>query len=153
MISKDDLFKLNLYLYIIIYRNMKSVKDLEVTEKWRQFYYFNFSYKEHTYIYMFVCIYIYIFIYIYIHIYIYIYMGIYAFVFPFKTVCLWGSPHKIFKSSPAVFVLSPVRKLLLGLTPENLKFEIFLGESSSPHRGTDTGCFKGRNTSATALRW
>ena len=33
MISKDDLFKLNLYLYIIIYRNMKSVKDLEVTEK------------------------------------------------------------------------------------------------------------------------
>ena len=33
MISKGDLFKLNLYLYIIIYRNMKSVKDLEVTEK------------------------------------------------------------------------------------------------------------------------
>ena len=47
MISKGDLLKLNQYFYIIIYRNMKSIKDLEVTEKWRHFYYFNFSYKEH----------------------------------------------------------------------------------------------------------
>ena len=37
-----------IYLYIIIYRNMKSIKDLgELIEKWRQFYYFNFSYEEH----------------------------------------------------------------------------------------------------------
>ena len=28
MTSKGDLLKLNLYLYITIYRNMKSVKDL-----------------------------------------------------------------------------------------------------------------------------
>ena len=34
-----------------------------------------------------------------------------------------------------------MRNLLLGLTPEIvLKFEIFPGESSSPHRGTETGC-------------
>ena len=45
---KGDLLKLNLYLYITIFRNMKSVKDLgKFIEKWRQFYYFNFSYKEH----------------------------------------------------------------------------------------------------------
>ena len=48
MTSKGDLLKLNLYLYIIIFRNMKSIKDLgKLIEKWRQFYYFNFSYKEH----------------------------------------------------------------------------------------------------------
>ena len=46
MTSKGDLLKL--YLYIIIFRNMKSIKDLgKLIEKWRQFYYFNFSYKEH----------------------------------------------------------------------------------------------------------
>ena len=28
MTSKGDLLKLNLYLYITIYRNMKSIKDL-----------------------------------------------------------------------------------------------------------------------------
>ena len=46
MTSKDDLLKLKLYLYIITYRNMKSIKDFgKLIEKWRQFYYFNFSYK------------------------------------------------------------------------------------------------------------
>ena len=29
MTSKVDLLKLNLYLYIIIYRNMKSIKDFD----------------------------------------------------------------------------------------------------------------------------
>ena len=40
------------------------------------------------------------------------------------------------------FLISPVRNLLLGLTPENFKkFEIFpIESSSSPHRGTKTGC-------------
>ena len=48
MSSKGKLLKLNLYLYIIIYRNMKSIKDLgKLIEKWRQFYYFNFSYEKH----------------------------------------------------------------------------------------------------------
>ena len=48
MTSNADLLKLNLYLYIIISRNMKSIKDLgKLIEKWRQFYYFNLSYKEH----------------------------------------------------------------------------------------------------------
>ena len=48
MTSKVDLLKLNLYLYIIIYRNMKSIKDFDkLIEKWRQFYYFNFRYNEH----------------------------------------------------------------------------------------------------------
>ena len=48
MTSKGDLLKLNLYIYIIIYTNMKSIKDLgKLIEKWRQFYYFNFSYNEH----------------------------------------------------------------------------------------------------------
>ena len=48
MTSKDDLLKLNLYLYIIIYRNIKSIKDLgKLIGKWRQFYHLNFSYKEH----------------------------------------------------------------------------------------------------------
>ena len=45
--------------------------------------------------------------------------------------------------SPAGFVISLVRNLLLGLNPENfLKFEIFHGGSSSPHRATETGYFK-----------
>ena len=45
---KSDLLKLNLCWYIIIYRNMKSVKDLgKLIKQWRQFYYFNFSHKEH----------------------------------------------------------------------------------------------------------
>ena len=48
MTSKDDLLKLNLYLYIIIHRNMKSIKDFgKLIEKWSQFYYFNFGYKQH----------------------------------------------------------------------------------------------------------
>ena len=48
MTSKGDLRKLNLSLSIIMYRNMKSIKDLrKLIEKWRQFYYFNFSYNEH----------------------------------------------------------------------------------------------------------
>ena len=48
MTSKGNLIKLNLYLYIIIFRNMKSIKDLgKLIEKWRQFYYFNFTYMEH----------------------------------------------------------------------------------------------------------
>ena len=48
MTSKGDLLKLNLYLYIIICRNMKSIKDFgKSIEKWSQFYYFNFSYKQH----------------------------------------------------------------------------------------------------------
>ena len=48
MTSNADLLKLKLYLYIIIYRNMKSVKDLgKLIEKRRQFDHFNFSYKEH----------------------------------------------------------------------------------------------------------
>ena len=48
MTSKGNLLKLNLYLSIIIYRNMKSTKDLrKLIEKWRQFYYFSFSYNEH----------------------------------------------------------------------------------------------------------
>ena len=69
----------------------------------------------------------------YIYIYIYIYIS--------------GSPRKIFILSPTGFVISPLRNLLLGLTPENfLKFEIFLGESISPHRGTDTGCLDGALT-------
>ena len=52
-----------------------------------------------------------------------------------------GSPNKIFILSQAGFFISPVKNLLLGLTPENfLKFKIFPGESSRPHRGTETGC-------------
>ena len=48
MTSKSGLLKLNLYFYLIIYRNMKSIKDLDkLIEKWRQFYYSNFSYREH----------------------------------------------------------------------------------------------------------
>ena len=48
MTSEGNLLKLNLYLYIIIFRNMKSIKDLgKLIEKWRQFYYFNFTYMEH----------------------------------------------------------------------------------------------------------
>ena len=48
MTSKGDLLKRNLCLSIIIYRNMKSIKDLrKLIEKWRQFYYFNFSHNEH----------------------------------------------------------------------------------------------------------
>ena len=40
--------KLNLYLHTMIYRNMKSIKGLDkLIEKWREFYYFNFSYNEH----------------------------------------------------------------------------------------------------------
>ena len=46
-----------------------------------------------------------------------------------------------FRLSPVGFLISPVENLLLGLTPEKfLKFGIFHGESSSPYRGTETGC-------------
>ena len=76
-------------------------------------------------------------------IYIYIYIGICVCVL-FETVCLRRSPRKVSILSPAGFVISPVKNLLLGLTPENiLKFEIFSGETSSPHRDTETGCEKG----------
>ena len=95
----------------------------------------------HTYIHTYIYIY-----YIYTHTYTYIYIHIWGYMsvcFLFKAVCLWGSPRKIFILFPAGFVISPVRNLLLGLTPEKfLKFEIFPGESSSPHQGTETGCFK-----------
>ena len=106
------------------------------------------------YIYIYIYIHIYIYIYIYIHTHIYIHIlykwqticiknqDIYllkSYIFLFKTACLWHFPCKIFILSPASFVISPVRNLLLGLTLENvLKFEIFPGESSSPHRGTKT---------------
>ena len=44
--------------------------------------------------------------------------------------------------SPVGFLISPVEILLLGFTPKNFsKFNIFPGELSSPHRGTETGCF------------
>ena len=37
-----------MYLYIIIFRNMLSIKDWgRLIENRREFYYFNFSYKEH----------------------------------------------------------------------------------------------------------
>ena len=65
----------------------------------------------------------------------------YVYVYILKTVCLWGYPRKIFMLSLAGFVISPVGNLVQALTPENfLKFKIFRGESSSPHRGTETGC-------------
>ena len=39
------------------------------------------------------------------------------------------------------FVISLVRNLLLGFTPENFsKFQIFPSEPSIPHWGTETGC-------------
>ena len=44
--------------------------------------------------------------------------------------------------SPVGFLISPVKILLLGFTPKNVsKFDIFPSELSSPHRGTETGCF------------
>ena len=46
-------------------------------------------------------------------------MGYMCVCFLFKTVCLLGSTRKIFILSPVGFVISPVRNLLLGLTPEN----------------------------------
>ena len=59
-------------------------------------------------------------------------------------IYIWGSPRKIFILSPTGFVISPLRNLLLGLTTKNfLKFEIFPGESISPHRGTDARCLDG----------
>ena len=61
-----------------------------------------------------------------------------------------SSPHWIFISSLVGFVvslvgfvISRVENLLLGLTPEKFwKFGIFPGESSSPYRGTETGCIQ-----------
>ena len=75
--------------------------------------------------------------YVYIYIYIYEYMCLCTF-FRISTVYLWGSPRKTFILSPADFVISSVGNLLLGLTPENVwKFQIFPGESSSPHQSSD----------------
>ena len=43
--------------------------------------------------------------------------------------------------------LSPLKNLFLVLTPENVwKFDIFPGESSSPHQGNETVYFKARKT-------
>ena len=48
-------------------------------------------------------------------------------------MCVFFILKSVFvRLSPAGFVISPVRNLLLGLIP---------GESSSPHRGAETGCF------------
>ena len=73
-------------------------------------------------------------------------------VFMFLSQCniVVSSPRWIFISSPVrfivspvVFVIFPVKNLFLGLIPQNFwKFNIFPGESSSPHRGTDTRCVK-----------
>ena len=62
------------------------------------------------------------------------YMGIY--------MCVLYLKHRmIFVLFPASFVISLARNLLLDLTLEHfLKSGIFPGESSSPHRGTETGC-------------
>ena len=50
------------------------------------------------------------------------------------------SPHQIFISSLESFVVSPAENVFLGLTMQNVwKFDIFPGESSSFHRGTETG--------------
>ena len=63
---------------------------------------------------------------------------IYWIVFPILKDALLDA---IFILFPAGFVISPVRNLLVGRTPEKfLKFEIFPVEPSSPHRSTDTGC-------------
>ena len=44
---------------------------------------------------------------------------------------------------------SPLEKLFPGLTPEKFrKFHIFPSRSSSPHRGTETGCRYGSWNSA-----
>ena len=93
--------------------------------------------------------YIYIYIYIYnthidphyIHIHIYIYVCVCCCLF--KTVCLLGVlPGKFFILPPVGFVISAVRNLLLGLTSENfLEFDTSLSDSSSTHRGTETGCY------------
>ena len=62
-----------------------------------------------------------------------------------------SSPRWIFISSPmgffvspVVFLISSVENLLLDLTPEKCwKFGTFPGQSSSPYRGTETGCLIG----------
>ena len=79
------------------------------------------------------------------HIYIYIYIYVCVCVCVCVRVCVC-----VFYLKQFVFVISPVRNLLLGLTPENfLKFEIFPGESSRPHRVTETGCTLQNNVDAT----
>ena len=79
--------------------------------------------------------------YIHIHIHIYIYVCVCCCLF--KTVCLLGVlPGKFFILTPVGFVISAVRNLLLGLTSENfLEFDTSLSDSSSTHRGTETGCY------------
>ena len=52
--------------------------------------------------------------------------------------------------SPVAFLISPVETLLLGFILKNFsKYNIFPGELSSPHRGTETGC-KTDQTSSTS---
>ena len=61
-----------------------------------------------------------------------------------------SSPRWIFMSFPVGSVVSPVdflfpsvENLLLGFTPTKfLKFDIFSGESTSLHWGTETGCIR-----------
>ena len=99
------------------------------------------TFKAYMYIYIYTThIYIPI-IYTYTHIYIYICVCVCCCLF--KTVCLSGVlPGKFFILPPVGFVISPVRNLLLGLTSENfLEFDTFLCDSSSTHRGTETGCY------------
>ena len=73
--------------------------------------------------------------------------GIYVFKSA-QYICQFTSPdfHIIpggFCSLPGGLPYLPSGNLLLGFTPKNfLKFDIFPGESSSPHRGTETGCTK-----------
>ena len=140
--DKNWRLKLKLYLYIIIYRNMNTVNYLgDLIEKWRQFHFFNFSYKEQLEI-SFVChvqmskymykkpryllikkLYFGFFQTFKPYVYkIYIYICVCVCVcFLFKTVCLWGSPRKIFILSLTGFVISQV----INFIPENfLKFEI-----------------------------
>ena len=65
--------------------------------------------------------------------------------FPFNLVHMFlnqcstfvSSSCWIFILSPIGFLASPMENLLLGLIPD---FYIFHGESTSPHRGTKTGC-------------
>ena len=59
-----------------------------------------------------------------------------------------SSPSRIFISSPIGFHASPVEKLLPGLTTEKIwRFYLFSGDSSSPHRVTETLCGKASDIS------
>ena len=59
-------------------------------------------------------------------------------------VCMFLCQSNVFINlSRWIFISSPVENLLPGLTPKKFsKFDNFPGESSSPHRGTETGCIK-----------